>query len=244
MAVRLLFGRRVWGPLSSQRFTTESLPSSGTRAYRRFFSAQPSSVSTYRPGDTDQNHPMFRSRFLIPPGPTSVSPHRLLNKSFPDLMAWTTAAYSARYRSGSGCAPRTGDFIAGSSFLYNDRRGTKEPGIAPLGVDAASNFAFVVVSEANNKRRLFRPVRAIANPNDSYLGHPFGGLPLVLQMKIHSTITTNPTGRNQRLLADQISREQGRTVVIENRPGAGDIIGTEYVARSAPDGSCHSDYDA
>src|SRR4051812_32732060 len=40
-----------------------------------------------------------------------------------------------------------------------------------------------------------------------------------------------------RLLADQISRKQGRTVVVENRPGAGNVIGTEYVARSAPDGN-------
>jgi tripartite-type tricarboxylate transporter receptor subunit TctC len=40
-----------------------------------------------------------------------------------------------------------------------------------------------------------------------------------------------------RILGDQISRKQGRTVVIENRPGAGNIIGTEYVARSAPDGT-------
>ena len=39
-----------------------------------------------------------------------------------------------------------------------------------------------------------------------------------------------------RLLGDQISRKQGRTVVVENRPGAGNVIGTEYVARSAPDG--------
>src|SRR5262245_40390760 len=40
-----------------------------------------------------------------------------------------------------------------------------------------------------------------------------------------------------RLLVDQISRKQGRTVVVENRPGAGNVIGTEYVARSAPDGA-------
>ena len=39
-----------------------------------------------------------------------------------------------------------------------------------------------------------------------------------------------------RLLADQISRRQGRTIIVENRPGAGNVIGTEYVARSAPDG--------
>src|SRR6476620_10835361 len=40
-----------------------------------------------------------------------------------------------------------------------------------------------------------------------------------------------------RILGDQISRKQGRTVVVENRPGAAQVIGTEYVARSAPDGS-------
>ena len=40
-----------------------------------------------------------------------------------------------------------------------------------------------------------------------------------------------------RVLADQISRQQNVAVVLENRPGAGNIIGTEVVSRSAPDGS-------
>jgi tripartite-type tricarboxylate transporter receptor subunit TctC len=40
-----------------------------------------------------------------------------------------------------------------------------------------------------------------------------------------------------RLLADQIGRAQGSTVVIENRPGASSIIATEAVARATPDGS-------
>jgi len=40
-----------------------------------------------------------------------------------------------------------------------------------------------------------------------------------------------------RLLAEEISRAQGRTIVTENRPGAGSVIGTEAVARSAPDGA-------
>ena len=31
-----------------------------------------------------------------------------------------------------------------------------------------------------------------------------------------------------RILGDQIARKQGRTVVVENRPGAGNVIGTEY----------------
>jgi tripartite-type tricarboxylate transporter receptor subunit TctC len=40
-----------------------------------------------------------------------------------------------------------------------------------------------------------------------------------------------------RLLGDQISRAQGLTVVVENRPGAGSVIGTEAVSRATPDGN-------
>ena len=40
-----------------------------------------------------------------------------------------------------------------------------------------------------------------------------------------------------RILAEQVGRAQGLTLVIENRPGAGTIIGTEAVARAAPDGT-------
>ena len=40
-----------------------------------------------------------------------------------------------------------------------------------------------------------------------------------------------------RLLGEQIAREQGVTVVVENRPGAGSIIGSDQVARAAPDGN-------
>jgi tripartite-type tricarboxylate transporter receptor subunit TctC len=40
-----------------------------------------------------------------------------------------------------------------------------------------------------------------------------------------------------RVLAEQIGRTRGASFVIENRPGAGGTIGTEAVARAAPDGS-------
>jgi tripartite-type tricarboxylate transporter receptor subunit TctC len=39
-----------------------------------------------------------------------------------------------------------------------------------------------------------------------------------------------------RVLAEQIGRAQNVTAVVENRPGAGTAIGTEVVARAAPDG--------
>jgi tripartite-type tricarboxylate transporter receptor subunit TctC len=50
-----------------------------------------------------------------------------------------------------------------------------------------------------------------------------------------------PAGGSQdilaRLLADEIGRAQGQTIVIENRPGAGTVIATEAVSRATPDGS-------
>jgi tripartite-type tricarboxylate transporter receptor subunit TctC len=39
-----------------------------------------------------------------------------------------------------------------------------------------------------------------------------------------------------RLAADEISKELGVAVVVENKPGAGGSIASEYVAKSAPDG--------
>jgi len=40
-----------------------------------------------------------------------------------------------------------------------------------------------------------------------------------------------------RILGEQINRDRGVSVVVENRPGAGAIIGTEVVARAVPDGN-------
>ncbi|WP_424138319.1 Bug family tripartite tricarboxylate transporter substrate binding protein [Roseomonas chloroacetimidivorans] len=45
--------------------------------------------------------------------------------------------------------------------------------------------------------------------------------------------TTDLLGR---LVADRLGRELGQNVVVENRSGAGGIVGTEAAARSAPDG--------
>src|SRR5258708_13298833 len=40
-----------------------------------------------------------------------------------------------------------------------------------------------------------------------------------------------------RLLADQIGRTRSGNFVIENRPGAGTVVATEAVSRTAPDGN-------
>jgi tripartite-type tricarboxylate transporter receptor subunit TctC len=57
---------------------------------------------------------------------------------------------------------------------------------------------------------------------------------------INIVVPFNPGGPQDtvaRLLADQVGRAQGRTIVVENRPGASTGIGTEAVARAEPDGN-------
>jgi len=39
-----------------------------------------------------------------------------------------------------------------------------------------------------------------------------------------------------RALAEVMSRRMGQPVIVENKPGAGGMLGTQYVARAAPDG--------
>ena len=39
-----------------------------------------------------------------------------------------------------------------------------------------------------------------------------------------------------RLIAEKISRELGQSVVIDNKPGAGGVLGSEFAAKAAPDG--------
>src|ERR1700704_6945510 len=39
-----------------------------------------------------------------------------------------------------------------------------------------------------------------------------------------------------RVLAQKLGEQTGQAFVVENRPGAGTLVGTQLVARSAPDG--------
>jgi len=57
---------------------------------------------------------------------------------------------------------------------------------------------------------------------------------------IKVVVTVQPGGGADflaRVLGEEIGRTQGPTMVIENRPGAGSIIGTEAVSHAAPDGN-------
>jgi tripartite-type tricarboxylate transporter receptor subunit TctC len=46
-----------------------------------------------------------------------------------------------------------------------------------------------------------------------------------------------PTDFLARLLAEQSGRAQGPTIVVENRPGASAVIGTDAASRATPDGN-------
>lgn len=45
-----------------------------------------------------------------------------------------------------------------------------------------------------------------------------------------------PTDVVARLLAQKLAQKWGQQVIVENKPGAAGVIGSEYVAKSAPDG--------
>jgi tripartite-type tricarboxylate transporter receptor subunit TctC len=71
-----------------------------------------------------------------------------------------------------------------------------------------------------------------------------GPMPALAQVQyptraIHIVVGFTPGGGNDiiaRIFGQKLSESLGQPVVIENKPGAGAILATEYVARSAPDG--------
>ncbi|MFN9093809.1 MAG: Bug family tripartite tricarboxylate transporter substrate binding protein, partial [Alphaproteobacteria bacterium] len=79
----------------------------------------------------------------------------------------------------------------------------------------AAGMASTIITKAKAQASTWpdRPVRMI-------IGYPAGG----------------PTDFPGRLLQEPLQRVWGQPIVIENRPGASQVIASEMVARSAPDG--------
>jgi tripartite-type tricarboxylate transporter receptor subunit TctC len=65
---------------------------------------------------------------------------------------------------------------------------------------------------------------------------PKAGYPTKPVRIIVSVAAGGPTDIVARMLADKLSAMWGQQVFIENKPGAGNNIGAEYVARSDADG--------
>jgi tripartite-type tricarboxylate transporter receptor subunit TctC len=71
-------------------------------------------------------------------------------------------------------------------------------------------------------------VESVLAQNDSYPDHP-----------IHFVVGFSPGGDTDivaRVLARKITEKTGQSIVVDNRPGAGGAIASQYVAQAKPDG--------
>jgi tripartite-type tricarboxylate transporter receptor subunit TctC len=86
-------------------------------------------------------------------------------------------------------------------------------GILPRLLLAAACFLLIAAGSAGAADYPTRPVRIV-------VAYPPGGATDILA----------------RLIADWLTRKLGQSVIVENKPGAGNNLGTEYVIKSRPDG--------
>ncbi|MDX3904273.1 MAG: tripartite tricarboxylate transporter substrate binding protein [Pigmentiphaga sp.] len=85
----------------------------------------------------------------------------------------------------------------------------------------------------NLRRRVWLALAgaAVSMPAVGAASYPAGPIRLIVPFQAGGL-----TDILARLIAERLGDEQGWTIVVENRPGAGGNIGAEAVARSAPDG--------
>ena len=74
---------------------------------------------------------------------------------------------------------------------------------------------------------------AIAAVATGALGQPYPSKPVKL---VAPSTPGDAPDVIARLVADKLSIALGQQVVVENRPGAGGVVGSDYVAKAAPDG--------
>jgi len=84
-----------------------------------------------------------------------------------------------------------------------------------------------------------RLLLALAGLTSAGIPHSFAQTPKWPDKTVRIVTPFGPGGGTDifaRLLAQRLSETQGQQFVVENRPGAGSTLGTEYVAKSSPDG--------
>ena len=82
-------------------------------------------------------------------------------------------------------------------------------------------------------RRLLLPALTLAAAHTQAQAQSWPDRPIKF---ISSQAAGNGTDVVGRLVADRLSARVGQPIVFENRPGGGNVIGTQAAARSAPDG--------
>ena len=84
-------------------------------------------------------------------------------------------------------------------------------------------------------KKFFRAliVAAVAWSAAAFAGTYPGDYPIRMIVPFAGGTTTDLIAR---VMAEGLSKKLGQSVVVENRPGAGGSIGTDYVAKSRPDG--------
>jgi tripartite-type tricarboxylate transporter receptor subunit TctC len=105
--------------------------------------------------------------------------------------------------------------LASEPILQQGRQGKRFfARVALLVVLAAAGACIILVTEHDARAQIARTIRIV-------VPYAPGGTADIIA----------------RVMAEQVGRSGGPTMVVENRPGAGGAVGTETVARSTPDGS-------
>jgi tripartite-type tricarboxylate transporter receptor subunit TctC len=84
-----------------------------------------------------------------------------------------------------------------------------------------------------HRRALLAGAGALLASSATGYGQAYPSKPITLVVPFPAGSTTDLIGR---ILSDELAKSTGQTVVIDNRGGAGGGVGSEMVARSAPDG--------
>src|SRR5256885_2125196 len=87
----------------------------------------------------------------------------------------------------------------------------------------------------SRRRFLHLAASAVALPAPSPIAHaqtyPIRSITLVVPIAAGGAVDTAA-----RIIAEKLQERLRQSVVVENRPGAGSLIGTNFVAKAAPDG--------